>query len=182
MQMSCDHVQRRIGHRLMPKQERRQADRVVDLHLQLCMRQMQVVVSAQHVHVQRGIAFAPAQPVLVPRRAMRRPMQDVAEDPQFAAGMRIQHPLQAAQVVNGSATGQGDAGTTENICLAEVQVGDQQVLDRIGTQALSLQQPASLTPLGFPLWAERLRGQFSNEDWRTRVQRAAQQLERRHGR
>jgi ATP-dependent Lhr-like helicase len=53
---------------------------------------------------------------------------------------------------------------------------------RIGTQRLSLQRPSSLTPLGFPLWAERLRGQFSNEDWRTRVQRAAQQLERRHGR
>ena len=60
--------------------------------------------------------------------------------------------------------------------------GLQQVLSRISTQALSVQQPASLTPLGFPLWAERLRGQFSNEDWRTRVQRAAQQLERRHGR
>ncbi|KAF1016001.1 MAG: hypothetical protein GAK31_01485 [Stenotrophomonas maltophilia] len=60
--------------------------------------------------------------------------------------------------------------------------GLQQVLARIGTQALALHAPASLTPLGFPLWAERLRGQFSNEDWRTRVQRAAQQLERRHGR
>ncbi|HGM6770039.1 TPA: ligase-associated DNA damage response DEXH box helicase [Stenotrophomonas maltophilia] len=60
--------------------------------------------------------------------------------------------------------------------------GLQQVLERIGTQSLSLQHPASLTPLGFPLWAERLRGQFSNEDWRTRVLRAAQQLERRHGR
>lgn len=60
--------------------------------------------------------------------------------------------------------------------------GLQQVLERIGTQSLSVQRPASLTPLGFPLWAERLRGQFSNEDWRTRVQRAALQLERRHGR
>jgi len=58
--------------------------------------------------------------------------------------------------------------------------GLQQALARIGGQAVSLQHPASLTPLGFPLWAERLRGQFSNEDWRTRVQRAAQQLERRH--
>ncbi|AWH26164.1 ligase-associated DNA damage response DEXH box helicase [Stenotrophomonas sp. YAU14D1_LEIMI4_1] len=58
--------------------------------------------------------------------------------------------------------------------------GLEQALARIGGQAVSLQQPASLTPLGFPLWAERLRGQFSNEDWRTRVQRAAQQLERRH--
>ncbi|HDS0950558.1 TPA: ligase-associated DNA damage response DEXH box helicase [Stenotrophomonas maltophilia] len=60
--------------------------------------------------------------------------------------------------------------------------GLQQALQHIATQALLLQQPASLTPLGFPLWAERLRGQFSNEDWRTRVQRAAEQLERRHGR
>jgi len=60
--------------------------------------------------------------------------------------------------------------------------GVQQVLERIGTQQLSLQRPSSLTPLGFPLWAERLRGQFSNEDWRMRVQRAAQQLERRHDR
>lgn len=60
--------------------------------------------------------------------------------------------------------------------------GLQQSLARISRQTVSLQQPASLTPLGFPLWAERLRGQFSNEDWRTRVQRAAQQLERRHER
>jgi ATP-dependent Lhr-like helicase len=59
--------------------------------------------------------------------------------------------------------------------------GLQQVLERIGTRAVGA-APSSLTPLGFPLWAERLRGQFSNEDWRTRVQRAAQQLERRHGR
>lgn len=60
--------------------------------------------------------------------------------------------------------------------------GLQQVLAKVRMQTLSVQRPASLTPLGFPLWAERLRGQFSNEDWRTRVQRAAQQLERRHGR
>ena len=59
--------------------------------------------------------------------------------------------------------------------------GLQQALTHIATQSVSLQRPPTLTPLGFPLWAERLRGQFSNEDWRTRVQRAAQQLERRHG-
>ena len=58
--------------------------------------------------------------------------------------------------------------------------GLQQALQHIATQSVSLQRPPTLTPLGFPLWAERLRGQFSNEDWRTRVQRAAQQLERRH--
>ena len=55
-------------------------------------------------------------------------------------------------------------------------------LQRMQDRALSLQAPRSLTPLGFPLWAERLRGQLSNEDWRTRVLRAAQQLEKRHAR
>ena len=55
-----------------------------------------------------------------------------------------------------------------------------EALQRMQGRALSLQAPRSLTPLGFPLWAERLRGQLSNEDWRTRVQRAAQQLEKRN--
>ncbi|WP_312236544.1 ligase-associated DNA damage response DEXH box helicase [Stenotrophomonas sp.] len=54
-------------------------------------------------------------------------------------------------------------------------------LQRCQTRTLSLQSPSSLGPLSFPLWAERLRGQLSNEDWKTRVQRAAQQLETRHG-
>lgn len=57
-----------------------------------------------------------------------------------------------------------------------------EALQRMQVRALSLQAPRSLTPLGFPLWAERLRGQLSNEDWRTRVQRAAQQLEKRNAR
>ncbi len=48
-------------------------------------------------------------------------------------------------------------------------------------RALCLRLPASLTPLSFPLWAERSRGQLSTEDWRTRVMRAAARLERRHG-
>jgi ATP-dependent Lhr-like helicase len=47
---------------------------------------------------------------------------------------------------------------------------------------LRLHRPTSLTPLSFPLWAESLRGQLSTEDWKTRVQRAAQQLEKKHGR
>ena len=55
-------------------------------------------------------------------------------------------------------------------------------LQQMQARTLLLQSPRSLTPLGFPLWAERLRGQLSNEDWRTRVQRAAQALEKRHAR
>ena len=46
---------------------------------------------------------------------------------------------------------------------------------------LVLVRPKSLTPLSFPLWAEGMRGQLSTEDWQARVQRAAAQLEQRHG-
>ncbi len=46
---------------------------------------------------------------------------------------------------------------------------------------LILHQLKSLTPLSFPLWAESMRGQLSTEDWKTRVQRAAARLEKKHG-
>lgn len=46
---------------------------------------------------------------------------------------------------------------------------------------LLLQAPASLTPLSFPLWAEAMRGSLSTEDWSTRMRRAAEALERKHG-
>ena len=48
-------------------------------------------------------------------------------------------------------------------------------------RTLLLREPASLTPLSFPLWAEAMRGSLSTEDWGTRMRRAAQALERRHG-
>jgi len=44
-----------------------------------------------------------------------------------------------------------------------------------------LREPASLTPLSFPLWAEAMRGSLSTEDWGTRMRRAAEALERKHG-
>lgn len=53
-------------------------------------------------------------------------------------------------------------------------------LRRCQARTLCVQHPATLGPLSFPLWAERLRGQLSNEDWKTRVLRAAGQLEKRH--
>jgi ATP-dependent helicase Lhr and Lhr-like helicase len=55
-----------------------------------------------------------------------------------------------------------------------------EVLEDCAGRGLALHAPASLTPLSFPLWAEGMRGQLSTEDWRTRVQRAAAQLEKRH--
>nr|WP_267472864.1 ligase-associated DNA damage response DEXH box helicase [Stenotrophomonas rhizophila] len=54
-------------------------------------------------------------------------------------------------------------------------------LQRCHARTLSMHVLPSLGPFSFPLWAERLRGQLSNEDWKTRVLRAAQQLETRHG-
>lgn len=57
----------------------------------------------------------------------------------------------------------------------------EQVLRDRGGRELVLARPPGLTPLSFPLWAEGQRGQLSTEDWRTRVRRAAEQLERRHG-
>jgi ATP-dependent Lhr-like helicase len=58
----------------------------------------------------------------------------------------------------------------------------QRVLDDCARREVMLLRPRGLTPLSFPLWAEGLRGQLSTEDWKTRVQRAAGQLEKRHGR
>ncbi len=50
-------------------------------------------------------------------------------------------------------------------------------LERASTRTLHLLQPARLTPFGFPLWAEGIRGQLSSEDWLSRVRRMAEQLE-----
>ncbi|MGY1529239.1 ligase-associated DNA damage response DEXH box helicase [Luteimonas sp. A649] len=57
-----------------------------------------------------------------------------------------------------------------------------EALERCGARTLLLHRPRGLTPLAFPLWAESMRGQLSTEDWRTRVTRAALQLEQRHAR
>ena len=65
---------------------------------------------------------------------------------------------------------------------AQLEVGAlREALAACATQALSLQFPASLTPLSFPLWAEANRGALSTEDWSTRMRRAAEALEKRHG-
>ena len=51
-------------------------------------------------------------------------------------------------------------------------------LVRIATQALCVTNPPRLTPLGFPLWVERVASQVSNESWRDRVERMTVQLEK----
>lgn len=54
-------------------------------------------------------------------------------------------------------------------------------LEDCARRTLAMHAPASLTPLSFPLWAEAMRGSLSTEDWSTRMRRAAEALERRHG-
>jgi ATP-dependent Lhr-like helicase len=53
-------------------------------------------------------------------------------------------------------------------------------LERLATRSLRHLAPSTLTPLAFPLWADRMRGSLSTEDWRTRVERAAAKLEARY--
>ncbi len=53
-------------------------------------------------------------------------------------------------------------------------------LDELRGRSLRIQALRGFSPLSFPLWAESVRGRLSNEDWATRVRRAAEQLERRH--
>ncbi|MDT8438561.1 MAG: ligase-associated DNA damage response DEXH box helicase [Wenzhouxiangellaceae bacterium] len=49
-------------------------------------------------------------------------------------------------------------------------------LQRASGQQIVVTAPERLTPLAFPLWADRLRAQLSSEDWQARVERMLKQL------
>lgn len=54
-----------------------------------------------------------------------------------------------------------------------------EALAAIGGKRIVMERPERLTPLAFPLWAERLQSQIlSSETWRDRVERMAASLER----
>ena len=50
-------------------------------------------------------------------------------------------------------------------------------LERTRSQSIALRQPGRLTPLAFPLWADRLRSRVSSEDFERRVDRMLATLE-----
>jgi ATP-dependent Lhr-like helicase len=50
-------------------------------------------------------------------------------------------------------------------------------LERIATLRWEWQSPPRLTPLAFPIWAERVQATVSSESWLDRVRRAARELE-----
>jgi ATP-dependent Lhr-like helicase len=53
------------------------------------------------------------------------------------------------------------------------------LLARLGAMQLSVRRPPRLTPLGFPIWADRLQTQtLSTETWRARIEREARRLEK----
>ncbi|WP_285274863.1 ligase-associated DNA damage response DEXH box helicase [Halopseudomonas bauzanensis] len=52
------------------------------------------------------------------------------------------------------------------------------VLERAAEQELIIMNPKHFSPLGFPLWVDRLRSRLSTENWRQRVQRMLVTLER----
>ena len=51
-------------------------------------------------------------------------------------------------------------------------------LERITAQHILIHRTDRLTPLAFPLWADRLRGQLSTEDFQVRVERMLQRIDR----
>jgi len=53
-----------------------------------------------------------------------------------------------------------------------------EVLERAAAQQLRVMALERFSPLGFPLWVERQRSRLSTEDWRQRVQRMLESLER----
>ncbi|MDG1983284.1 MAG: DNA ligase-associated DEXH box helicase, partial [Planctomycetota bacterium] len=52
-------------------------------------------------------------------------------------------------------------------------------LEQLRGRAIRVERPTSLTPLGFPLWAERVRERTSSESWEDRVRQMADRLQAR---
>ena len=53
------------------------------------------------------------------------------------------------------------------------------LLGRLSRLPITVMRPPRLTPLGFPLWADRLQTQIlSTESWKTRIEREARRLEK----
>lgn len=62
---------------------------------------------------------------------------------------------------------------------AQLEVGRlRSVLQRIEGSRLALIETERLTPLAFPIWAERIRAHVSSESWQDRVQRMSVRLEK----
>ncbi|HET7315787.1 ligase-associated DNA damage response DEXH box helicase [Salinisphaera sp.] len=61
----------------------------------------------------------------------------------------------------------------------ELEIGRlRSALSAIANQSIRLAEPPRLTPLGFPLWVERVASQVTGESWRDRVERMTVQLEK----
>ncbi len=62
---------------------------------------------------------------------------------------------------------------------AEMELGRMRAtLEQVRSSQIILEQPEQLTPLAFPLWADRLRSRVSSEDFQTRLARMLERVER----
>ncbi len=52
-------------------------------------------------------------------------------------------------------------------------------LEQLRRRTIHVERPGTLTPLGFPLWAERVRERVSSESWEDRVRQMAERLQSR---
>ena len=126
--MAAQHVPLRIGLRVVAQHERPVLD-AVGKHLEAQVGggvQVAVVVAGQRDHAQVMVLAPPPVHMSAPAGLRRRAVQHVAQHPQLVRAGVFDQRRQPGQVVVGAAAGQGDAGATEDVALAQVQVGDQQ--------------------------------------------------------
>jgi ATP-dependent Lhr-like helicase len=70
------------------------------------------------------------------------------------------------------------AQAREEVLESEMELGRlRDTLRGLEARSIEIHQTERLTPLAFPLWADRLRGQLSTEDFQQRVERMLAALE-----
>ena len=121
----------------------------------------------------------------------RRQFRDIAQiaglvDPGTPGKRKSSRQLQASSGLMFDVLERHDAGnllldqSRREVLDAQLDYRELQVLlGRLSRLPITVVRPPRLTPLGFPLWADRLQTQtLSTESWKTRIEREARRLEK----
>ena len=121
----------------------------------------------------------------------RRQFRDIAQiaglvDPGTPGKRKSSRQLQASSGLMFDVLERHDAGnllldqSRREVLDAQLDYRELRVLlATLGSRPITVMRPPRLTPLGFPLWADRLQTQtLSTESWKTRIEREARRLER----
>lgn len=121
----------------------------------------------------------------------RRQFRDIAQiaglvDPGTPGKQKSSRQLQVSSGLMFDVLERHDAGSLlleqsrREVLDAQLDYGElRDLLLRLASLRLTIQRPQRLTPLGFPMWADRLQTQMlSTETWRTRIEREAARLEK----